>query len=282
MGKSALDATRVNAFLIEPERLTIVTDRKHPLYDERVNLPLDENLVRSMTVNGFKSVVIVRKNGEAIEVVDGRQRVRAAVEANKRLVKLGAVPLLVKVVVEKGAGDADLVGLLILSNEGRQDDSAMIRARKLKRLMDMGRTEEQAAAVFSKPLSWVSASLALLECAGPVQAAVERSQLSITAATKLAKLSREEQAAQLAELIASGAKVTVARVARKIDGKSGAPSKKTIRAAFAGFDSLDRTLENKAAQAALAWVLDGKSSPVIRLALASVPSSAATTPPKEK
>lgn len=49
MAKNSIDAYgasgKTNVLMFEPENLHIVTDKAHPLYDERVNLPIDEGMV---------------------------------------------------------------------------------------------------------------------------------------------------------------------------------------------------------------------------------------------
>src|ERR1700743_1127639 len=90
MAKSSKDtygATgSTNLLLFDPKDLTIVTDERSPLYDERVDLPVDEALVDSIVDQGVLEAILVRKNPETgkTEVVNGRQRGRATVEANKR------------------------------------------------------------------------------------------------------------------------------------------------------------------------------------------------------
>lgn len=83
--KTAIDAPRENMFRVEPEKMVLVTDENHPLYDPRVHLPLRENLVLNIMAHGVKEPILIRKNGDTFEVVDGRQRVKHAIEANKRL-----------------------------------------------------------------------------------------------------------------------------------------------------------------------------------------------------
>ena len=86
---------RGELLLFDPNTLTIVSDKKHPLYDERATMPVDERLVESIMKSGVLEPVIVRRNGEdekgrpIVEVVDGRQRVRAAIIANHRIGEQG-------------------------------------------------------------------------------------------------------------------------------------------------------------------------------------------------
>ena len=82
---------KTDLLLFDPDTLVIVEDEGSALRDDRAKLPYDERLVLSMMVRGVLQPVIVRKNPETdrTEVVDGRQRVKACREANKRLKKEG-------------------------------------------------------------------------------------------------------------------------------------------------------------------------------------------------
>ena len=120
--KTVIDAPRANMFMVEPEQLTLVTDENHPLYDPRVHLPVDDNLVRNIMAFGVKEPILVRKNGVEFEVVAGRQRTKAAIEGNKRLAKEGKEPMRVRAIIERG-DEADMFGVMILENELRQDNT---------------------------------------------------------------------------------------------------------------------------------------------------------------
>lgn len=215
MAKQALPGTRANMFLMDPADLTIIgIDTKdgpeHALYDERVHLPLDEALIKNLMSHGNKVPISVRKNGDIAEVVDGRQRVRCAREANKRLAASGKTPIRVKVIVERG-GDGDMFGLLILTNELRQADGPLAKAEKLQRYLAMGYSEDEAAVTFGVTKQAIKNWLALLELDPTVRNAVEAGTLSASAAGKLASLPRDEQKASLKQLTAGGGKVTTER-----------------------------------------------------------------------
>lgn len=49
MAKNSIDvygaSGKTNVLNFEPENLHLVTDKTHPLYDERVHLPLEEGMV---------------------------------------------------------------------------------------------------------------------------------------------------------------------------------------------------------------------------------------------
>lgn len=108
--------------------------------------------------------------------------------------------------------------------------------------LDMGQSEQEASAIFCRPVSWVTAG-----------------KVSVSAAVKLVKLDFADQVERLDELLAAGGKATVARVARAVKSPAGAPAgpippnRKRIAAAVdvareGGMDEV---------AAALEWVLTG-------------------------
>ena len=233
--KTALDAKRGTLFLVPPEDITIIgldteDGPEHPLFDERVLLPVDEALARNIQIHGVIEPVVIRKNGDdVIEVIDGRQRVRSARLANKRLEAEGKEPVLVPVVRRVGV-DAQHYGVMISANELRRDDTPLARARKAGRYLAMGRTEEDAAEQFGVDVATVRGWLRLLDLAPEVQEAVEAGKLSALAAKQVAGLTREEQVEMLPTLLdATGAEaravVKARRVARaKAEERASAPA----------------------------------------------------------
>lgn len=111
MAKNSVDAYgasgKTNVLMFEPENLHLVTDKTHPLYDERINLPIDEGMVLNIKELGVLEPIIVWKDPEngLTCVVVGRQRVRHTLEANKLLLKEGKSPLLVPGVVKRGSAN---------------------------------------------------------------------------------------------------------------------------------------------------------------------------------
>lgn len=223
MGKSTFDASRLNAFSFEPEKLVLVSDSTHPLYDPRMELPLDEGLVKNIMCYGVIEPIVIAKISEKPVVIDGRQRVRAAVEANKRLKKSGSEIMRVPCVVYRGT-EADLYGVSVSANEARQDDLPLAKAKKAAKLMNMGKSEEEVAIAFGVTPQAVTQWLKLLECSGPVQKAVERGQLSASAASKLSRLDGQEQTKALDELLteakATGKRPTAQKVAKAAGQKA--------------------------------------------------------------
>jgi ParB family transcriptional regulator, chromosome partitioning protein len=219
MGKQALEGKRLNAFALAPEELVIIgldTPHKkgeHPLWDERIHLPIDENMVLNIMAEGVHEPVLVRKNGDTPEVVNGRQRIRHAREANKRLTGAGKEPVTVKVIVERGS-DERMFGVMISTNEVRREDAFEAKLAKLERYLAMGKSEQQAAIVFGVSVATIKNWLAVVEAGPEVKAAVKTGELAPTAAAKIAKLPRQEQAAVVQEARETGAKLTGERAAR--------------------------------------------------------------------
>lgn len=259
MAKQAIaGASRLNAFSMNPEDLTVVTDMKNALYDERSDKPLDENMVLNIMAYGVKQPVIVRKNGEELEVVDGRQRTRCAIEANKRLKAEGKERLKVPVMLARGE-DKDMFGIAIFCNEIRSDDTPMVRAKKAQRLIDLGKSIDEAAIVFGVTKAAINQWLALLELAPAVQKAVEAGEVSASAVAPLRSLSREDQIAKLAELRASGEKVTAKKTSTAVKNAKGEtahdrPSLGLLQRLYKSKVMVDE------AQGFLGWVLGEQSA----------------------
>ncbi len=227
MSKPAIDGkdvSRISAYLVPPEFLTMITDKKHALYDERVNLPLDMALVKSLMAVGSKVPIIVKKDGDKLLIVEGRQRYKAALKANELLKKDGCEPLKVKVYIESGT-DVEMFGLSILTNELRQQDGVLEKAAKCKRYLDMGRTEEEAAVTFGVTRVTISNWVKINALPAAIRKAVETGKLSVTAAAKLAELEAGKQADALKKMLETPGKATVSK-AKAIKGGKKKKGKK--------------------------------------------------------
>lgn len=224
------DAKRGTFFVVAPEDLVIIDDPTHPLYDKREALPLDDDYVESIVEFGVRKIIDVRKNGDRLEVVDGRRRTRGAVEANKRRAKRGLPALSVRVVLEKGS-DEEMDLLMVLGNRGRVDDDPVTTAEKAARLVSkVG--EERTALALCTNVRTLRSMLKLLDLAPEVRTSVQAGEVSYSAATKLADLPREDQVAALAEAQASGDQgATKASVAEAVERKRS-PQKTAAKKRF--------------------------------------------------
>lgn len=239
MAKQALAGKRLNAFAMDPSELTIIgldTEEgdDHPLWDERIELPLMEPMILNIMAIGVKQSVTVRKDGDRVLVVDGRQRVRHAREANRRLLERGEPTVLVPARVEKGSDDL-LDQIAVSLNEQRQQDSLIAKARRSKRMLDRNGDDYGAVAIaFGVTTQTIRNWQKLLDTSPKVQKYVEEGRLSPSAATQLSALSRKDQEAELDKITENGSKrATTARAARsarsKKNGKRSAPTKKALK-----------------------------------------------------
>lgn len=259
MAKNSMDAYgalgKSNVLFFDPDSLELVTDPAHPLYDERVSLPLKEPMVLNIMALGVIQPIVITKDPETgrVLVAAGRQRVKHAREANKRLKARGEEPIQVPAVVRRADGDG-LAGVMISENEQREDDTPLGRAAKMRRLMDRGRGEDYIAILFGCSPQTVKHTLALLDSTAEVRQAVEAGAITVTAAHKLAKLEPSEQRAKLADIIKAGegtkghAKAQAQRAV--VDSKPRMKGRKEIAARIKESDGEFR--------AALLWVLGGE------------------------
>lgn len=223
--KTAIEGVgRSNVFRVPPEMVKIIgldtkDGKDHPLYDERIHLPVDQGLVNNIIQYGIRQNIEVRKSGDELEVVDGRQRVRAAREANKRLKQEGSVPILVPTSIARG-NDNFMFGVMISVNENRQNDPLLAKAEKAKRALDFGHSEDSVATMFGVTKKAIQSWMKLLDLHPDVLALVKSKKMSPSTAIKLADLPREEQVIKASEMVSSG-EATTAEAERVVREKRG-------------------------------------------------------------
>lgn len=220
---------REDLLKLKAESLVLITDEKHPLYDARVHLPVDESMVESVLLVGIIEPILVRRAGEnedgspIIEVINGRQRVKAVLEANRRLKKQGAdQEILVPARTRRGE-DNNLFLQLVVANEVRIEDTQVERARKAQKLLDYGFPAEKVMTLFHyESQQGLENLLAILECSGPIIKAIEDGTIAASHAPDFRKLPHEKQKQRLQEMVSTG--VTKGRAAKKAI-RNGKPTK---------------------------------------------------------
>lgn len=218
--KIAFDAPRGSVFMIDPESLVLVDDKEHPLYDPRVNADLNPSFVKNVTVRGVIKPVIIRKEGDKAIVIDGRQRVRAAREANKKINAEGGVTLRIPCIIKR-TDDDTAASMMVELNEHRVADGLVTKAFKAQRLLNRGLSNEAVADSFGVSTSTLRNWLLLADCHPKVRAAVEDGRVRLADATReLAKLPHNEQVAQLEKLMAENpTRKTLKNTGEKRPGK---------------------------------------------------------------
>lgn len=225
MGSSqfqGLDVGRKDCWMIFPEDLTLVTDKASPFYDPRVELPVSEELVENILMNGVIQPITVKKDGSDVIVVYGRQRVKAALEANKR--RRGD-KIRVPCLAQRGE-DIDLFGNMISENELRQDDNPMRKAEKCAKYINAGKTEAEAAVMFGVKQTTIKQWMKALDLSTPLKNAVKSGKIAMSAAAKLSSLSSDDQKKALDEAtVAAPTTKAAAGIARSMRAKSGSKPK---------------------------------------------------------
>lgn len=250
--KSAMPAEGLMRF--DPEELTFIDEKGHPLYDpRRVALPVMEELVLNIMVLGVLEPVLIAKDPETgkVVVVDGRQRVKAAREANKRLKKQGS-PLVKVPCIMKKAAPGRLAGMMA-GTTIRQDETPLGRAENMAKMRDLGTPEEEIAVFYGVSLPTVKNHLSLLVASAPVRNAVEAGKIGTTAAYKLAKLEPEEQKKRLAEAIEAAEGATTKREKSRARNKAVDSGPKMRRRGE--IEELLASADNGLVKSVLKWVL---------------------------
>lgn len=221
---------------VPPEKLVIVgidcLDSQRPeLADpDRIRIPIDEEMVKSIARFGVRVPVLIRKfdGDKNVYVVAGRRRVLHAREANRRAG--GDAPVLVPCMPEKN----DPIASLVIENEFRVNNTPLMKARQAQRLLDRGYDEAQVAAMCGVKVGTIPIWRALVATPPSVQRAVEENKITATVAVEIAKLPPADQDAALAEAIKSGRggdtleRVRLMRKPRPASGEDEKPRRLTI------------------------------------------------------
>lgn len=266
MTKSYGAVSKSDLLRMRPEDLVIVTEAGHELYDERANLPVSDELVASVLAIGVIQAITLRENGRrddgslVLEVVAGRQRVRAAVEANRRLKALGKLPLTVPATVRRDTSDEVIAyEVMLAENELRRQDPPSVSAAKAMRMQSAGASVEAVARALGKPVSEVRHLLAMGGLDAKSKQAIDDAVLPLHDAPKLEALSKAERSAAIDEAAASpaAAKKTSAKLRAQADARK-APARSYVRSVRTKAEieaAIAEAAEDSSAKRVLTWVL---------------------------
>lgn len=264
MAKNSIDAYgasgKSNVLFFEPESLHLVTDTTHPLYDERVHLPLNEAVILNIMELGVLEPIIVWKDPETGKtcVVAGRQRVKNAKEANARRKRAGLEPWPVPGIAKRGSA-IQMAKYMVSENEITQPDTPLGRAKKMVQQMEYGHDENDIALLFGCSVKTVQATVALLDATQAVQTAVEAGKVTVTQARQLVDMPPEKQRETVKQLEAAAEGVTGHEKARRQRAVLGdtKPRLKSRR-------EITQQLQTASGEyaAALRWVLGDENTPV--------------------
>jgi ParB family transcriptional regulator, chromosome partitioning protein len=252
MGKSSKEALgasgKKDCLLFDPTQLVIVDDVASAIH-ETAERPISEAFILNIKAFGVLEPITVRKNPETgkTEVVIGRRRVRALIEANKRLKKEGCETWRVPAIPVRQEAK-HLMGMMFSENVHREGYSPLDRAKNMSRYLEMGKTEEECALTFGCSVATVKNSLALLDAPKAVQKAVANGQVTVSDGYKLARM--DDPTKKLEELKAAAPKEPGKKrrsngaAARKVvDGASGVRGKRELASKIEEIESAEHVKE---------------------------------------
>lgn len=196
---------------INPNAIKIVgvdlpqTDENWFAYCPRADEPLEDEWVEDIRKNGVRQPVDGCRDGDAILLLEGRRRVRAARIVWKEQEKAG-VPegkrITLRVHVHKGT--PEVLFAYNVASDNRKEKSASQRAALMAHAKKFGADDKAVAEMFGCTVVTVKNMLAFLDLAPSVQKAVDEG-FPLHAAIKLRDMPREKQKEALLELEAAGA-----------------------------------------------------------------------------
>jgi hypothetical protein len=182
------------------------TDSNWFAYCPRFDEALEPDWIDDIRENGVRQPVDGYRDGNSIVLLEGRRRVRAARIIYDEQAKRG-IPedsrITVRVHVRKGTPQ-DYFAYNV-GSENRKQRSPMQRAALMVQAQKYGSDDKKLAEMFSCTPQTVKNTLALLDLDVSVQKSVDKGELPLREAVKMAAMPREEQKEALAKLREAGA-----------------------------------------------------------------------------
>jgi ParB family chromosome partitioning protein len=200
-----------------------------------------KELADSIKANGIIQPILVRRVGDAFQIIAGERRWRAA-----QLAGLQRVPVVVRDVPEDAT--RDLLALALIENVQRENLNPIDEALAYQRLSDAhGLTQEQIAAAVGKDRSSVANLMRLLRLPEEVRGDLISGALTMGHARALLGLSDASAQRHAArEVIARALSVRDAEaLVKKLAGESGATPQKPKPSAPPGNDVHTRAAEDR-------------------------------------
>ncbi len=265
MGKTAVTGfeSRGDTYAMKPEKLKIITDKADPFYDPRAEITFDhpkmQYVIESLmaTANdpkyrgcGNYSPIPIRKNGkdsngdDVYEALDGRQRIKAAREINRRYREMGKEEILLRCIYMPVVEEKDFFTVMATQNECRIETPPSMLAIQIDNFIESkkGEGEESMAAAwkdaeraFARPEHELRALKRIARLCEEVHKAVDVGRISVAAAGKFEDMTIQAQRTAIRELIESKERITARKAEQKArtlpcaDGGIPAPKKPKMR-----------------------------------------------------
>jgi len=177
----------------------------------RFNEDTIAELAESISSVGLVQPLIVRRHGDAYELIAGERRWRAARRAG-----VETVPVIVR-----ETGDAESLEMALVENINREDLNPIDTARAYAMLQDdFGITQEKLAKKLGRSRSAVANTLRLLELPDEIQALLESGKLAEGHGRALLSLQDRQKMKRLAKKI-SGRQLSVRQTEALVKKESG-------------------------------------------------------------
>jgi ParB/RepB/Spo0J family partition protein len=211
---------------MRPETLRIIghdTKHKrgeHPLYDRQV-LDLDPRklryLINSIKKYGVKQPVMVQRDGEFIDIVEGRKRVFCCRIANDELGTTGTKAAWPVPVLLQSGTENEMALMAVMMNEQRFQRTTLERADAAQGMRDRSFDEETIAQTFMVNAATLTKWKHLLELDEECLNAVRDGRVKPSHVLPFHGLTRAEQRANLHALLESGTAPTAAQAKAQRD-----------------------------------------------------------------
>lgn len=175
---------------LPPESLLIIgldveADSSHELYDERAYNEVNQDLVQNIMFSGVIIPVSVREIDGAVFVVDGRQRVMAAREANRKFTEMGLkerITVPVTIHGNVGADKSTIAARVVSANNFRTEDDIIKKIRKAHRLFALNSDMEQTAVICGVSVATLNNWFKLAQADEMVHNAVREDKITLSGA----------------------------------------------------------------------------------------------------
>jgi ParB family transcriptional regulator, chromosome partitioning protein len=235
----------------------------HPLFDERIYYPIKPEFEANVRGMGVIVPVILKRDGERLIVVDGRQRVRAARLVNAKRKEIGEAPAKIPVRV-RPAETSQLMGMSIVTNEHRTDDDVLVKSFKTLRAMQQTNDEAAVAEMFSVTTATVRNRMKIAEAAPELHDALRRGLLTATAALEIARVPGHDAQRKMLEEVLNAVPAGDGAEAEHVSGGDVAAAKRERKKADGGGQrGIRRTWLRKAAKTEAFKALDNEQREVL-------------------
>ena len=177
-------------------------------------------LAASIKSQGIMQPILVREQGDKLEIIAGERRWRAS-----QLAGLQEIPVLVREIPDEAA-----LAMALIENIQRENLNPLEEANGIKRLIDeFGMTHQAAAEAVGRSRTAVTNLLRLLNLAKPVQQLVMQGRIDMGHARALLSLEGAQQIAAAEHIAQAGLSVREAEaLVKRASSTSAKPAKKNI------------------------------------------------------